>query len=360
VHLTKTDKRKYDFLIIGQGLAGSILSLSLISAGYSVLVIDSPKLSHCSRVAAGIWNPIVFKRLTKSWLADVLVPELNLFYEHWENIFQTTLIQQRKIIKPFSEEQEKNLWQKKAIDSDNCNTFLDSNVYTNLHLTSNKTIASYSKVLHAGNLDVLSFLEHTKAYLEMKQSFTETEFDIKNLNVKPDGINYVNYDATYIIFCDGHLVSKNPYFNWVPMKPAKGETFIIRCEDLLLKQDILNKGFFIMPLGNNLFKVGATYEWNELNDDPTEHGKTELVTKIKTMITEPFEIIAHEAGIRPSVIDRRPIIGNHPEHKNLYIFNGMGTKGVMIAPYFAKHLTRHFTLHSAIDSEVDVQRFVKK
>ena len=105
-----------DFMIVGQGIAGSVLSLALITAGYSVLIIDTPGLSSSSKIAAGIWNPIIFKRLTKSWLADELIPELQSFFGFWEKELNTTLIYQRSIIKAFTEDQEKNLWIKKVAD----------------------------------------------------------------------------------------------------------------------------------------------------------------------------------------------------------------------------------------------------
>ena len=142
------------------------------------------------------------------------------------------------------------------------------------------------------------------------------------------------------------------------MKPAKGETLTIHSTHIKLKQDIFNKGFFIMPLGNNLFKIGATYEWNDLNDLPTEKAKEDLLKKLNSVITTPYKIIAHEAGVRPSVVDRRPVIGNHPKYDTVFIFNGLGTKAVMIAPFFAKQFVDFIQNKSRIDIEVSPSRFI--
>lgn len=345
-----------DFIIVGQGIAGSILSILLIKAGYNVCVIDSPNLSSSSKIAAGIWNPIVFKRLTKSWLADELVPELQSFYGFCEKELNTVLIHQRFIIKAFTEEQEKNLWVKKSTEG---NLFLDKQTYADLEVEENYTVKSYSKVLQAGNLDVMHFIESVKTYLENKQSYLEETFDYTKLNVKNNEVIYNSISANHIIFCDGHLITKNPFFNWIPMKPAKGEVLTIYCEALKLKQDIFNKGFFIMPLGNNLYKVGATYEWEELNDIPTEKGRDELVKKLNSVITSTYKIISHDAGVRPSVIDRRPVVGAHPEYKNVFVFNGLGTKAVMLAPYFAKQLVDSIQNNTPLDLEVSPDRFRK-
>lgn len=349
-----------DFIIIGQGLAGSILALSLLKEGYSVTVINQPKLSASSKIAAGIWNPIVFKRLTKSWLADDLIPELLSFYEYWQKEFKTTFIHKRVIIKPFTEDQEINLWIKKSTDVETPNVFLDPVTYKDMTIDEHAIIKSYSKVLQAGNIDVAHFLEHTKNYLNDRQCYFEEEFDFNSLKITQDKFSYKELAGKNIIFCEGHLVSKNIYFNWIPMKPAKGETITIHSTHLKLNQDIFNKGFFILPLRNDLFKIGATYEWNELNDLPTEKGKLELLHKLNAVVTSPYEIISHEAGVRPAVSDRRPLVGQHPEIKNMYIFNGLGTKAVMLAPYFAKQLVNLLKYQLPIDPEVSPARFIKQ
>jgi glycine/D-amino acid oxidase-like deaminating enzyme len=358
MHQQKRKNNLTNVIIVGQGIAGSVLSLSLINAGYSVVVINQPSLSSSSKVAGGIWNPIVFKRLTKSWMADELVPELISFYEYWEQQFNTSLICKRKIMKPFTEEQEKNLWIKKSADKDIENVFLDKETYENYQLDENYQVKSYSKVLHAGNLDVPKFLECTKQYINQSHTFIEEEFDHNQLDVSAAKVSYKSISAKHIIFCEGYLISKNPYFNWIPMKPAKGETLTIESQHINLNTDIFNKGFFIMPIGNHLFKVGATYEWNDLNDLPTEKAKQELVTKINAVISSPYKIISHEAGVRPSVIDRRPVIGPHPVYKHIYVFNGLGTKAVMIAPYFAKQFVDYLQNKANIDADVNSNRFL--
>lgn len=343
-----------DIIIVGQGISGSVLSLAFIKAGYKVQVIDAPALSSCSKVAAGIWNPIVFKRLTKSWLADDVVPELNTFYRYAEIVLGVPLIHERHILKSFTEEQEKNLWLKKAGTE---NRFLDPMIYHDLKLTQNDTIAEYSKVLHAGNLDVITFLEHTKKYLSAGNHFLEEHFDYTALEHSSTHVTYKSIRAKAIVFCEGHLVSKNPFFNDLPMKPAKGEVLTIRCEGLQLTHDILNKGIFILPLGNSIFKVGATYEWENLNDLPTEKAMAELVKKLDSVIHIPYTIIKQEAGIRPAVIDRRPVIGKHHKMRNYYLFNGFGTKAVMLAPYFSGKFIKNYQNATEFEAEINTKRF---
>jgi glycine oxidase len=354
--LQKNSQASFDFFVVGQGIAGSILSLSLIEAGFSVCVIDNSKLSSCSSVAAGIWNPVVFKRLAKSWLADEIVPELLRFYSHFETVFGAKLIAKRKIIKPFTELQEKEFWLKKAVSE---NKYLENKMYSNYTLSNNQVIDSYSKVLEAGNLNVIEFLSQTKKYISEHFNYLDETFSFNELkNQDHDGI-YKNISFKNIIFCEGHLISNNPFFNWIPTKPAKGEVLIIKCNELILENDILNKGIFIMPLGNSMFKVGATYQWDKLDDLPTTDKLIELETRLKQVINCPYVVVKHEAGIRPSVIDRRPVVGVHPKHENMFVFNGFGTKAVMLAPYFSKQLVNSIKSKSIIMAEVSPTRFIK-
>lgn len=352
----KNNFAEFDFIIVGQGIAGSVLAISLIKSGYTICLINQPNLSLSSRVAAGIWNPVVFKRLTKSWLADDLVPELISFYGFFEKETTTQLLHHRHIIKPFTEEQEKNLWLKK---SQTGNQFLDTTAYTDLKLTEKQIISSYSKVLQAGNLDIPTFLKATKNYIQQTQTYIEEGFNYGQLKIENNQIEYNQIVSKQIVFCDGYLIQQNPFFNWIPMKPAKGETLTISCDEILLQPDILNKGIFIMPLGNKTYKIGATYEWENLNDDPTEKGRSELEQKLNAIIQSPYTILKQEAGVRPSVIDRRPVVGPHPDHNNIYCFNGFGTKAVMLAPYFAKQLIHFIQNGTIINPEVDPIRFKK-
>lgn len=345
---------KLNFLIVGQGLAGTTLAHYLLKQNQSVAMVNSSPLSHSSMVAAGIWNPVVFKRLTKSWMADELIPELKTFYQDIEKTLQTDLITEREIIKPLSEQNEIDFWKKKA-ESDN--PFLGKEIKHDFMLSEHDSIKTYSKVYQSGNLNIPEYLTKSKAHFMKYGPYLEEELDYELLEIADSEVRYKNIQAERIVFCEGHLISRNPYFNWLPMKPAKGEVLTIKCEELKLEKDIFNKNFFIMPLGKHFYKVGATYEWNELNDLPTEKAKADLTEKLKAVLHIPFDIIHHQAGVRPSVIDRRPVMGYSKLHQHVLIFNGLGTKGVMLAPFFAQHFADFLLNEKPLYPEVDISRF---
>ena len=349
--------KQVDYIIVGQGLAGSILALTLIDRGLSVIVIDDGNLVTASKVAAGLYNPIVFKRLVKSWLADDLLPYMDSFYPNMERLFSERFYFPKRILKPFAEEQEKVLWLKKIDEP--VGKYLNEKIYYNDLDGIVYNPLGICEVMHAGNLDTISFLNSTRKYFREKGIISEEKFDHDQLQINEDSVSYKGITAKKIIFCEGHKATENPFFGWLPFKLTKGETIIVRlAKGHKIPDDIvLNKGVFILPLGNDTYKVGATYEWNDLTENISEKGRMELTEKLEKVLKVPFEIIGQEAGIRPTVNDRRPLIGLHLEMKVLGVFNGMGTKGVMLAPFFAGQFVDHLEKSTPLDKEVDIARF---
>jgi glycine oxidase len=344
-----------EILIVGNGLSATVLAHTYLQHQVSFTLIGNQTLSNCSNAAAGIWNPIVFKRMTKSWLADDLIHYLVPFYEGIEKQFTEKVITHRPITKLFFEEQEKNLWQKKSTTE--LQQFLDNTIYTNppTHFKNCLLTPTYSYVKQSGTLNVKRFVEQSLPLFQ--SNYVNEIFNYANLIIEPDFISYNNQQYKTIIFCEGFLVNQNPYFNWIPLKPAKGETLTIQSNALEIGNTILNKNGFLFNLNSNVFLTGSTYAWDDLSQQATPKGEEELKQKLTQLITSPYSVINHQAGIRPSSSDRRPIIGAHPKHKNMFIFNGLGTKGVMLAPYFAKNFVNFYLQKQPINKDVDVTRF---
>lgn len=343
-----------DFIIVGRGLASTVLANTFYQNGITFKVIGLNTLSNSSLVAAGIWNPIVFKRLTLSWKAYQCIPVLNSFYNECEAELGARFVYHRPIIKAFVEEQEKQLWLKKS--KNELAEFLDSKIYSDKSLYNHCNInGEYSLVKRAGNVDIPTFINASDTFF--KDHLIQEHFNYNQLNYQTGWVNYNGIEARNIIFCEGHLVKNNPFFNWIPLKPAKGEVVTLKSETLSLNQSIFNKNGFIFEHSDGNYKCGATYEWEDLTDDPTPKGLNDLTNKLTDLISSEYNITGHKAGVRPASVDRRPIIGKHPAIENFFVFNGLGSKGVMLAPYFANNFVLFYLQKQALNFEADVKRF---
>ncbi|MCY1381685.1 tRNA 5-methylaminomethyl-2-thiouridine biosynthesis bifunctional protein MnmC [compost metagenome] len=119
----------------------------------------------------------------------------------------------------------------------------------------------------------------------------------------------------------------------------------------------MNQGKWIIPLGNQRVRLGATYSWHELDFEPTLKGREELIQAAEMILKKPFTFTGQQAGVRPATKDRRPFLGKHPQHNRLWIFNGLGTKGVSLAPWFAVQLVRNMLHDELIHPEANIERF---
>ena len=345
---------KIDYIIVGQGLGGSLMAEALLKRGKKIMVVDNNHLASSSLVAAGLYNPIVFKRFVESWMTNQLLPAVNVIYSQIEEKLNQQIHHKKKIFKIFATEDEKTLWDKKSTTSD----YMHQTEQQDLKMSGVENEFGGGLVLDSGYLDVSEFLLLYRKYLKDKNLLISERLENKDLRVSQHDITWNEIQADKIIFCEGSSAIDNPFFGWLPFKLTKGELLIIKAP-LLDTKYVVNKGVFVMPIGNDLFKVGATYEWQELTLETTEKGKEELLDKLNKIIKVPYEIVSHLAGIRPTISDRRPLIGVHPEYKNIAIFNGLGTKGVMIAPYFAEHFAEHLENNTALNQEVDIKRYLK-
>lgn len=347
----------YDYIIVGQGLAGTFLHYELSKQGQKVLCIDNSHNKSSSLVAAGLYNPIVFKRLSKSWNTETLLPFLNNFYTELESFLKEDCHQKIDILRIFSSIEEQNNWHAKIKD-ENYNKYLSLETEKTVDENKIPTPFGYGKIKQSGRVNLRVLLSSYRQKLITDKLIVNEVFEHDKLNLLESVVQYKSFQAKKIIFCEGYQVSINPFFNYLPLKQTNGEVLEISATDLHSNM-VLNKGFFMCPNGSNKFIVGATYHWDVRITDITEQGKQELQYKIKNLKSDlEYKINNQKAGARPTVKDRRPLIGIHPKYNQLAIFNGMGTKGVMIAPYYANQFT-NFLLNknNPIDKEVDVNRF---
>ncbi len=347
--------KKTEFLIVGQGLAGTILAFEMLRNNIDFRIVSSSVKSKASLVAAGMVNPLVFKRLTQSWLVDDLWPVMQKTYSELENILGERFYFKKDILKPLSED-EKLLWQKKQINPEIAKYIVSIDAISKVKPISKA--AGYGRVTGSGYLNMNTFLNLAESYFRARNLIIDSTFNFNQINPADNSFEIENITTDKIVFCEGHHVTENPFFPFIKMNPTKGEVLLIHAPELS-EEFILNKKVFVLPVGNRRFKVGSTYEWKDLTETTTENGKASIVERLDNLILSDYKIEEHHAGIRPTVSDRRPILGIHPEFKNISIFNGLGTKGVMLAPFFAKEMIRVLTIDNYFtQKEARLDRFL--
>jgi glycine oxidase len=349
-----------DVLIVGQGVAGSVLGLTLLERGLSVRVVSAAgTLPAASAVAAGIVNPLTGRKLVKTWLADDLFPYLHRFYTAAEQQLSARFFTPLSIYRPYRDEAERTAYETAVADPALAG-----------YVTTRPNNAVYEPVINnpfgglevgqAGWIDLPAFLAATRRYLLDRQCFKEAQVRVEDLHIGPGGVGYAGRQYRYVIFCEGPHGAANPLFYWLPYSPVKGE--ILTAEvDTYPVQNVVNQGIFVMPVGEAngaaRIRIGATYAWDNLNWQTTDGGRSFLETKARQLLRVPFRVVGQQAGIRPSTKDRRPFVGWHPTYPAVGIFGGMGTKGVSLAPYLAHNLANHLATSEEILPAVQIRRF---
>lgn len=345
-----------DYLIIGAGLAGVSFAETALRNNKKILVIDGGQNSS-SKVAAGLYNPVILKRFTPVWDAQSQLLLLNDFYRNLELKLDQQFDFKKPILRKFFSIEEQNNWYI-ASDKLNLAPFLSTKLISR-KFRGIESPFDFGEVYATGYIEVSLLLKYYTQYLHERGMFFNDTFDYSLLATADEFILYKDFKAKHIIFAEGFGMHQNPFFIDLPLDGVKGELFIIKAPQLDLDV-IVNTSVFILPLGDHLFKVGATYNWNDKTSTPTQEGKEELIDRIKEILTCEFEIISHYAGVRPTVKDRKPLVGKHPDYKNMYILNGLGTRGVMLGPSMAKALFEFIEDGIPLAPEININRFRKK
>jgi glycine/D-amino acid oxidase-like deaminating enzyme len=345
---------QFDCFIVGQGLAGTALAVQFLLKGRRVLVFDLPSDNVSSKVAAGLFNPVSGKRMIKTWLADELFPCSLKFYQQVEKITDSKFMYYRSIYRPFLTVAEQNEWMGGSADKSIAPYI--KNIFTSSQFPSFLFDELGGILLdQSGFIDTKAYIASVRNWLKSEGFYREERFDCDDLIAEADSVSFKGYSARHIVFCDGIRAKLNKFFSWLPLRALKGETLVIRAK--FLSEVVVNRGVYIVPEGTERWRIGSTYE-NVFDDEgTTAKGREELLKNLESLLKVDFEVIGQEAGVRPATPDRRPILGKHPLHPTVLTFNGMGTKGVILAPYFSEMLMDFMDNSIRINKEVDINRY---
>ena len=339
-------------LVVGMGLAGLAYAEQLRRKGLSFHVIDKG-FGGSSKIAAGIYNPTVLKRFSLAWNGDLFHSYALPFYNELQDHLQSEFIFPTPIHKIFSKVSEHNSWVV-ASDQNSLSPFLDPQIHS-IKNTEIKGIYGYGKVNHTGRIATQTLLNDFIQSLNTNQ-FSEETFEYNKLLISNTVVEYKGIKAKHIVFCEGYQMVNNPFFNSLPLVGSKGEILIIKTKKLQSKP-IIKASIFLAPMGDDLYWAGATFERNDKTLKKTLKGREWIEERIQKIIASDYEVVDHITEIRPTVMDRRPLVGTHPDYYNVHLLNGFGTRGVLGAPLLSKWLLDYIMGQFELPEIVNLRRF---
>ena len=328
--------RHVENLIVGQGLAGSAMAWTLHWSGQSILIIDRDEEHTASRVAAGLVTPVTGKRLVKSPEYDDYWSAALNFYRRVEQETQTSFFAAADMIRLFEDEVARSAFLSRS----------EAESVTGTELWQGSVQTAGSKqvgitMTPAGRLNVKHYLQATRSYFAARESYQQQNlcFD-RDISIQDDRIvsETQAISADRLICCQG--VQKNPLFPSVPNNPSRGDILTVRIPEYE-RREVVHRSVWIAPNPDGSQTVGSTYDWKNKQAEPTAEGRAEVMKKLGRIVKGIVAVESHVAGVRPTMKDYEPVTGCDPKHKNVLIFNGLGSKGTLRAPLLATELL-HF------------------
>ncbi len=344
-------------LIIGQGLAGSLLGYRLIQTGHRIVIID-PATENASRIAGGLINPVTGMRFVKNPNAEVCLSHARQLYQELHSTFNTPFFLDKKLIRFFKNEEEKAAFNKRK-DNPGYQGFFNHSTQNKTHLANFISPFGVIEQRQTGQVLTARLLARLQQFFITHNSYQRTRLHYNDLIIENDGIQWRNISAQNIIFCEGYHSTQNPWFSWLPFQPAKGEILTLQ-STLPLPKEMISYGSWLIPEPELTFKVGATFDTKNMDCQPTVTGKKSLIRALKKINPRlgSAALVAHHAQVRPCTRDKQPFIGRHPQHRHLFIFNGFGAKGCLEIPWYSQLFYKHLTTASAsIPEPANINRF---
>lgn len=335
-------------LIVGQGIAGTVLAWTLRRRGADVRVVDAGFPHRSSSIAAGIINPVTGKRYVKTWRYDDFFPVARSVYQAMEAEWGRRIWHDQVILRLLENPQECNDWSARIADPEYAGLLGER---PNAGAWAEHLAPGYAvgEIRGAARVDF-------GALLAAFQEFARSTGIFLPQNLRPEEGVSLSGDYDCIVFCEGYRGMENPFFLSLPWQLSKGEALLIRLKNAPYPSEMLKKTLLLAPVGDNLYWAGASYNWTYEDNGATDSEQNFLEERLRHFLRTPYEVVQRMGAVRPTVRDRRPFLGASPVQSNIFIFNGLGTKGALLAPYWAAHLADHLLGGSPLDREVNVRR----
>lgn len=341
-------------LIVGQGLAGSVLALELLKRGCEVQVIDDERPGSASPVAAGMFNPMSFRRIIPVWRADEVMPAMEAFYRAAEERLGRAFFHRLPLVKVFPNADYAALWKQRMEEG---LPWISGGPELPPEV---KAVHGCGMVPSAGYLDLPVFMQAVADLLAREKRLHRYAFNEDLLEEHGEGLVYTDVaaglrlPADAVVMATGTFARGSKALGSLPLQTNKGEVLTVR--SAFHSGMTLNNGKWLLPIGEGAYRLGSSYLPGAEDAHPTGQVAEQLLEKAALMVDAVFEVEEHRAGLRPTVSDRRPLLGESGR-AGVYHFNGLGTRGVLNAPLLAEMLAEHLLHGRALDREVSVSRF---
>ncbi len=354
-------KFSVDYLIVGGGIAGLSLAHYLEKEQEDFIIVNQNLPGAATKVSAGIINPVTGQRFVFSWKYEELKSEFLLFYHALEEKFNQKFIDEIQQIQVLESADEQNAWLARSADPLYKPYFSEDVADVSSHFyLSHKSLTAVLKSLYLIRTD--SLLTQLERYFIQAGKYECTAFDYSDLVRNKFQLSWKGIEIRKaIVFAEGFRIASNPFFNWLPVVPLKGECLHVEIPDLNHFHSIFKSDYALVPLlEENVFWCGSNFYLQETELNVTENEKRNQLEFIQKNLRHPFQLKGHFFGIRPASRDRRPIIGAHPSDPRLIVFNGLGTKGLSLAPYCSQFLLNWLVREQPIPSDLGIHRFLAK
>ncbi|WAR45884.1 NAD(P)/FAD-dependent oxidoreductase [Methylomonas rapida] len=341
-----------DALIVGQGLAGSLLAWELMRQQFSVMVVDNG-IENASQVAAGLVNPVTGQRLAKSVDVDTLLPAALACYRQLAEQFGQEFFVALPMLRILQNAREQRVAAQRLQD-------VAYQAWLRWHADPVAGLNSPFGLLaqqNTGYLRTRPLLEALRKFLIEHDSYRQARFDYAELELQPV-LGWRDLRPKHVVFCEGHRALDNPWFGQLPFQPAKGEILGCRAE-IPCRQWLWNFGYWLIPQGQGEFRLGATFEPGKIDTLPSKEARVVLLRALAEVCPalRSVEVASHQAGVRPATLDKRPFVGPHPRYAHLHIFNGFGAKGSLAIPWHARRFADTLKAQTPLPLHSHVQRY---
>ena len=344
-----------DYIIVGQGISGTLLSRCLIRAGKQIVLFDNNYKYAASRVAGGVINPVTGKRWVSSWMIDELLPYAETTYREIENELKCSLLKKMPMLCFFSTKDMRNIFENRILKAPKYLQTYNEDSKWQHYFNLQEGMACVNPCLIVDAKRLLS--TYRNLFIDQK-ILIEHQFYWKDCLFEANKVRYKDVVADKIICCEGaDAMLNNPYFSKLPWMKDKGECLRVYIPGL--PEEYIYKGEIgIVPQGDGIFWVGASHNWNFKDLLPSEGFKQDTIHILDKWLKLPYTILEHFAAQRPANASRKPFAGWHPEYPVLGIFNGMGGKGWSMPPYFANHFAQNILNGHSIIEDINISKIL--